>query len=153
VKVFDIVRLSAQKAPGGSPMISSEKSQSSPREGQLERLRQRLEVWRKSQKPRSRLPGRLWNAAARLAAHHGLNKTAKALHLDYYDLKKRVDAIAGRNGPVPSFVELVPAASSPFPECLIELEARSGTKMRIHLKGITLPDLTTLGSMFWRNNR
>jgi hypothetical protein len=134
-------------------MISSEKPQSSSRNGQLEKLRQRLEVWRNSQKPRTRLPRRLWNAAARLAAHHGLNKTAKALHLDYYDLKKRVDAVDGRKGSVPSFIELVPAASSPFPECLIELEARSGTKMRIHLKGMTLPDLTTLGNMFWRNNR
>jgi hypothetical protein len=84
---------------------------------------------------------------------YGLNKTAKALHLDYYDLKRRADAIVGRNRPVPSFVELVPAASSSLPECVIELEHRSGTKMRIHLKGMTLPDLTTLGSMFWRNNR
>jgi hypothetical protein len=133
-------------------MISAEESQFSTLNGQLERLRQRLEVWRNSHKPRSRLPGRLWNAAGRLAVHYGLNKTAKALHLDYYDLKRRVDASGSRQAPISSFVELVPS-SSPFPECLIELEARSGTKMRIHLKGTTLPDLTTLGSMFWRTHR
>jgi hypothetical protein len=132
-------------------MKSAELSQSSI--SQLERLRRRLEAWRKSHRPRSRLPGQLWNKAARLAGHYGLNKTARALHLDYYDLKKRVDAHGGPSRPAPAFVEVVPAASSPFPECLIELEARSGTKMRIHLKGMTLPDLTTLGSMFWRNNR
>ena len=134
-------------------MISPGKSQSSPGNNQLEKLRRRLEEWRNSNKPRTRLPVRLWNTAARLAVRYGLNQTAKALHLDYYDLKRRVDVIADRNGPVPSFVELVPAAASPVSECLIELEARSGTKMRIHLKGMTLPDLTTLGSMFWRGSR
>jgi hypothetical protein len=134
-------------------MVSPQKSPSPTLNGQLERLRRRLEVWRKTHKPRSRLPGRLWKEAGRLAGHYGLNKTAKALHLDYYDLKKRADAHAGSDGPAPAFVELVPAASSPFPECLIELEAQSGTKMRIHLKGMTLPDLAALGGMFWRNNR
>lgn len=134
-------------------MISAKESQSPIINSQLERLQRRLEAWRKSHKPRSRLPGKLWNSAVRLAGQCGLNKTAKALHLDYYDLKNRVNAGAVIHEPAPSFVELVPAASSPFPECLIELEARSGTKMRIHLKGTGLPDLTTLGNMFWRNSR
>lgn len=134
-------------------MISAKKSPSPIINSQLERLQRHLEVWRKSHKPRSRLPGRFWNSAVQLARQYGLNKTAKALRLDYYDLKKRVSAGAVALETAPSFVELVPATSSPFPECLIELEARSGTKMRIHLKGTTLPDLTTLGSMFWRSNR
>ena len=88
-----------------------------------------------------------------MAGQCGLNKTAKALRLDYYDLKKRVNAGVEVHGPAPSFVELVPATSSPFPECVIELEARNGTKMRIHFKGTALPDMTTLGNMFWRSNR
>lgn len=134
-------------------MISANESQSLILNGQLERLKRRLEAWRKSHKPRSRLPGRVWNSAVRLAGQCGLNKTAKALHLDYYDLKKRVNAGVVVHEPAPSFVELVPATSSPFPECLIELEAQSGTKMRIHLKGMTPPDLTVLGNMFWRSNR
>ena len=134
-------------------MIKAKRSPSPILDSQLERLQQQLEVWRKSHKPRSRISGRLWNSAARLAGQCGLNKTAKALRLDYYDLKKRLDTAAVGDAPAPSFIELVPTVSSPSPECLIELEARSGTKMRIHLKGTTLPDLTTLGSMFWRNNR
>lgn len=134
-------------------MKSTELSRSPVSNGQLERLQRQLEAWRKSHRSRSRLPGRLWNEAARIAGYYGLNKTAKALRLDYYDLKKRVDDSACTEKPTPAFVELVPEALSPFPECLIELEAQSGTKMRIHLKGMTLPDLTTLGNMFWRNNR
>jgi hypothetical protein len=134
-------------------MIKAERSPSPILDSQLERLQRQLEVWRKSHKPRSRIPGRLWNSAVRLAGQCGLNRTAKALRLDYYDLKKRLDTAAVSDAPAPSFIELVPTASFPSPECLIELEARSGTKMRIHLKGTTLPDLTTLGRMFWRNNR
>ena len=134
-------------------MITAKRFPSRILDSQLERLQRQLEAWRKSRKPRSRLPGRLWNSAVRLAGQCGLNKTAKALRLDYYDLKKRLDAAAVGHAPAPSFIELVPTASSPSPECLIELEARSGTKMRIHLKGTTLPDLATLGSMFWRTNR
>jgi hypothetical protein len=134
-------------------MISAKQSQSPIINDQIERARQHLEAWRKSHKPRSRLPRKLWNSAVRVAGQCGLNKTAKALRLDYYDLKKRLDATAVRNEPAPSFVELVPATPSPFPECSIELEARSGEKMRVHLKGMALPDLTTLGSMFWRTKR
>ena len=76
-------------------MKSAKLSQSPTLNGQLERLQRRLEVWRKSHKPRSQLPRRLWKEAGRLAGHYGLNKTAKVLRLDYYDLKKRVDANAG----------------------------------------------------------
>jgi hypothetical protein len=133
-------------------MISAKNTQSHIVGSQIERVRRRLEAWRKSHEPKSRLPNQLWNSAARLASLYGLNKTAKALHLDYYDLKKRLDSVAVGHKPTPSFVELVPT-SSPLPECLIELEARSGAKMRIHLKGVALPDLTTFGSMFWRTKR
>jgi hypothetical protein len=134
-------------------MISTKQSQSSVINNQTDQLQKRLETWRKSHKARSRLPVRLWNAAVRVAGQCGLNKTAKALRLDYYDLKKRLEAVAVDHGPAASFIELSPAASSPFPECLIELEARNGTKMRIHLKGMAVPDLNALSSTFWRIKR
>ena len=134
-------------------MISAKQSQFHTLNIQVERVRQCLEAWRKSHQPRSRLPNRLWSSAVRLASHYGLNRTAKALHLDYYDLKKRLDTAAVSREETPSFVELVPSPSSPFPECLIELEGRGGAKMRIHLKGVALPDLATLGSMFWGRTR
>src|SRR5437867_6113345 len=118
-------------------MISAQRSQSPLINPSIERVRQRLEEWRKTHRPRSRIPERLWDAAVRLAANHGLNKAARALHLDYYNLKKRLDATVGpaSQEPVPSFVELVPASPSAGPECLVELESRSGRKLRIHFKG------------------
>jgi hypothetical protein len=138
-------------------MISAQQSQSPLINPSIERVRQRLEGWRKTHRPRSRIPERLWNAAVRLAANHGLNKTARALRLDYYDLKKRLDATVGPAAvgqePVPSFVELVPASAAACPECLVELESRSGTKLRIHLKGAARPDLAVLGRLFWGDER
>lgn len=134
-------------------MMSEQHPQSPLVSVQLDRVRQRLERWRRTRENPSRIPERLWTAAVRLAGSHGLNKTARALRLDYYDLKKRLDSAARPapvgNDRVPSFVELVPASPPALPECLVELEGPSGAKMRIHLKGTAAPDLAALISMFW----
>jgi hypothetical protein len=138
-------------------MISAPQSQSPLTHPSIEQVRQRLEGWRKTHKPRSRIPEWLWHAAVRLAANHGLHKIARALHLDYYALKKRLDATvspaAVGQEPVASFVELVPVSPTAGPECLVELEGRSGTKLRIHFKGTAGPDLAVLGRLFWGGER
>jgi len=130
-------------------MISEKQSPSPISNHQIDQLRMRLDSWRKSHRPRSRIPGRLWDSAVRLAAQYGLNKTAKALRLDYYDLQKRLSEVIVSSEPVPSFIELSPAVPSPSPECVIELESRDGAKMRIHLKGTAVPDLNALSLTFW----
>ncbi len=53
----------------------------------LEKTRQRFEHWRRTRKTRSRIPGPLWTAAARMARRYGINQTARALRVDYYSLK------------------------------------------------------------------
>jgi hypothetical protein len=85
-----------------------------------------------------------------LAGQYGLNKTAKALHLDYYDLKKRLNAVIVCPEPVPSFIELSPTSPSHSPECVIELESPNGAKMKIHIKGMEIPDLNALSNTFWK---
>jgi hypothetical protein len=134
-------------------MISAKQSPSPNNSNRIENLRKRLDAWRKTHKARSRIPNRLWDSAAHVAGQCGLNRTAKALHLDYYDLKKRMNAAAVSQGPVPSFIELSPTAAVPVPECIIDLESRDGAKMRIHIKGMNVPDLDTLGRVFWRIKR
>ena len=57
----------------------------------LEGLRQRFERWRRTRKARSRIPEALWAAAVKMAGTFGLHRTARALRLDYYALKKRVE--------------------------------------------------------------
>src|SRR5438876_1895944 len=58
----------------------------------LEKVRQRFVRWRQDREPRARIPERLWTAAIGRARESGLNKTARALHLDYYSLKNRLEA-------------------------------------------------------------
>jgi hypothetical protein len=124
-------------------------------EQRIEQVRQRLETWRKSRRPRARIPVGLWNVAAELARSYGIHKVARALHLDYYNLKQRRDGTVGKTRPgaaaSASFVEVIPGGSSA--ECVIEMENRRGAKIRIHFKGGSLPDAASLGNMFWKNGR
>lgn len=53
-------------------------------------LRRRFEDWRRTHEARSRIPASLWRSAVKMAGVYGLNRTARALRLDYYALKKRV---------------------------------------------------------------
>jgi hypothetical protein len=95
----------------------------------------------------------LWKAAVEAARKFGLHPTAKALGLDYYSLKRRLDDIVVDSA-VPSlashgFVELMPSIAANTPECLLELEDASGTKMRLHCKGLTAADLAALSRTVW----
>jgi hypothetical protein len=65
----------------------------------LEKVCQRFAKWRQDRAPRARIPERLWTAAVARARASGLNRTARALHLDYYSLKKRLEAGADRKTP------------------------------------------------------
>jgi hypothetical protein len=72
------------------------------------------------------------------------------LGLDYYALKKRLEACNGRSRRVaPTFVELSPPPLASAGECIIEFENGLGARMRVHLKGHDAPDLASLGRCFW----
>ena len=123
----------------------------------LARGRDRLAAWRATKKPRSRIPEALWEMAVKLAAKHGVHRTARTLKLDYYSLKKRTLAAAVRaetqdetraEAKPSSFVELhaceLPSAFAPVAECVIELEDNAGT-WRVHLKGYRAADIAAIG--------
>ena len=129
-------------------------------------LRRRFEEWRRTRKVRSRIPEPLWAAAVKLAKKHGHHRTAKALRVNYYALKERVEEavaigasdIGASNTPkgdATTFLEL--AAVPPMPsmradscECTLELENAAGTKMRVHLSGVATPDLVALSRSFYQ---
>jgi len=119
----------------------------------LEGLGRRFERWRRNRRGRSRIPETLWTSAVRAAGKYGLNRTARALRLDYYALKKRVKAASCRGASdregVTTFIELAPPVSGNSRECILELEDPGGAKMRVHLKGIEAPDLAALSRSFW----
>jgi len=139
----------------------------------LDRLRRRFERWRRTRIGRPPTPDHLWESAVKAAGTYGLHRTAKALRVNYYALKKRV-ALAGGDGnrvggpqksprnacgrhivsageeAVATFLELTPPASGKSCECIVELENPEGAKMRVHLKGAGIPDLVALSHSFWR---
>jgi len=119
----------------------------------LRTARRQFDRWRTRHRPRARLPEELWRKAAGLARKHGLNKTARALGLKYYSLKKRMEAKAARlskseKGPC-EFVELLPSPmTAPSLECTIEWQDGSGTTVRMHVKGARMADLVSFASAF-----
>jgi hypothetical protein len=127
----------------------------------LEALRRRFERWRQTREGRSRIPEVLWTSAVKAAGRYGLNPTARALGLDYKSLQRHVAVAAGRSdGPIRSakpgretpatFVELAsPVGSGGLAECVLELENAGGAKMRMHLKGVAVPDLAALSRSLW----
>jgi hypothetical protein len=119
----------------------------------LERTRQRFERWRRTREKRSPIPDRLWAAAVKMAERHGTHRTARALRVNYYALKKRVEeespssAKSPGDAP-PAFLELaapVPASSG---QCTLELEDVAGAKMRVHVQGVEALDLPALVRSF-----
>lgn len=126
---------------------------------QLFRLADQFTAWRAQRSAGTRIPDRLWKAAARAALCFGVNRTAKTLVIDYYSLRKRVTEIGESSGSMresnslPAFVELPAsplAVAAQLSECVIEFEKPGGAKLRVQLKGAQVPDLLALGSAFWR---
>ncbi len=106
---------------------------------QVERLRQQLDGWRRTNKGRiRRIPEEYWRRAGALSQRFGVHKIAKALRLDYYDLKERREGMMPKGDQeerTARFVEVVPTMQTAFGESVIELEDPKGWKMRIHFKG------------------
>src|SRR5438128_233714 len=104
----------------------------------LLQLSQRLEEWRNSSPPRTRLPEPIWEAAAEMAQRHGLHCTTKALRLDYTRLKKRLPQAAQPPRPTPpAFLELLAPPKAGPVEYVVELESACG-RMCVAVKGTAL---------------
>jgi len=119
----------------------------------LTRAARRFDTWRRNRTAR-RIPDELWSLAAELGARHGVSRTARALRVQYYDLKKRVGAAAAEQEGVeapPAFVEILTAPSWAPSGCVVEFESPSGAKMRIEVKGEGAPDLAELSRVFFES--
>jgi len=120
----------------------------------LSRARRQFDRWRSRQpNKRARLPEDLWQKAVALAHKYGLNKTARALGLKYYSLKRHLEAAATDRtepgGTQCGFLELLPSpVTTPSIECTIELEDGGGTTMRMHVKGACMADLASFARGF-----
>jgi hypothetical protein len=119
----------------------------------LEALRRRFERWRGTRRGRAPIPDMLWASAAQMAETFGISRTAEALRVNPSRLKKQLTQKLAASVPKlqgeTRFVELGPFSPNGSCECLLELEAGNGAKMRIELKGIAARDLVALSQALW----
>jgi hypothetical protein len=123
---------------------------------EIDPVRRRLEAWRKSRKPRDRIPETLWGAMARAARDCGVSRVSTALHVEYPALKARVAALEKAIRPSlalspQAFVELKALPVLPTPTTgVVELEDSSGTKMTLRMEAGSGLDALALVQAFWR---
>ncbi len=119
---------------------------------ELVAARERLEAWRRRRAGRV-IPPDLWRQATELGRRHGVHRTATALRLDYYSLRRRVEdggpegrgpgrRKASGGKPTSAFVEIASAPSAY--ECVMEVEDARGAKLRMQLRGWSAHDVAML---------
>ena len=114
---------------------------------EVEAARARFEEWRSSRSRKSPIPDELWTLAIDAARQQGVNRAAQQLRLDAGKLKRLLVAAGPRRPKAPRqprFVELIAPAAAVSPECVIEFESATGSKMRIHWKTAAAPDWANL---------
>jgi hypothetical protein len=135
--------------------MKEENSQDTALSPTLEEVRIRFETWRSRKKAGSPIPNALWQAAVSQCHDHSILEVSRSLRLNYNDLKARVQepkkkALPSTRGCM-EFVELDFEGHPKLPECIVELEAANGAKLRMHYlghhKGI---DPVELAKVFWR---
>jgi hypothetical protein len=111
--------------------------------------RWRFQAWRGQRQGSRRIPQPLWDLAVRLVSKYGVSRTATALGLDYYSLKKRAEAAAQQPpSRSPAFVEL-PAPVVVGKQALFELDNGAGATMRVQLLGYDAADVEAVARRFW----
>jgi hypothetical protein len=113
----------------------------------LARGRSRLQAWRERRKAGGRIPRSLWALAVKLVGRHGVSRTAAALKLDYYSLKRQAEAASESRSSGPAFVE-VPSPVAVSKQCHVELSNGNGASMRVQLIGYDTADVEALSRAF-----
>ncbi len=98
----------------------------------FEGVRERIDRWRQGRAAGRPMPAELWEAAANVAREQGVSRTARALGLDYKNLKSR--AQAGQPVEAARFVEWAPPM--PTAACRIEIESANGTRIKMELPSV-----------------
>lgn len=118
----------------------------------LSEVKEQFKTWRRTRKRLQPIPEKLWAAAVGLTAQHSISQISKELVVDYSALKRRVrikkKAAAASANP-PGFIEVNLEPPAAVSECIVEMQDRLGSKMRMHFRGQTEFDLLHLAKVFW----
>jgi hypothetical protein len=87
--------------------------------------------WRSTRKPRSRIPEELWQAAIDLAPCCSTHHIARALRLNYTELKHRIKKHLPKERTA-EFLEIDMRQLLPTAPCVLELRSPSGFELKIH---------------------
>jgi hypothetical protein len=110
--------------------------------------RSQFRAWR-ARRTAGRIPQALWTLAVRLVSRHGVSRTAAALGLDYYSLKKRAQQAADPSpASAPAFVE-VPSPVVVGKQAVVELHHGAGAAVRVHLVGYDPAEVADLARGLW----
>lgn len=125
----------------------------------LESVHNQFWTWRKRRGCRGRIPEALWQAAVGQCKEHPVGEVSRTLRLNYNGLKDRVSKAKGmgltnRQRPDLGFVRLDFGAPIAPSECLVQMEAPNGARMRISFRGIRRDfDPVEIAQTFWRQGR
>ena len=132
----------------------------------MPKVYRRLQRWRSAHTGRWPIPERIWAAVVELAREHGVFPAAKALRLEYGNLRERAQAagsaakshgaksltrVRHRAPPStspPTFVKLTAPRSGGLTSGVVELEGPRG-RMKIELKGVATAELVVLTRALW----
>jgi hypothetical protein len=105
--------------------------------------RSQFQAWR-ARRTVGRIPQTLWTLAVRLAGRHGVSRTAAALGLDYYRLKKQAQQVADPSpASGPAFIEL-PSPVVVGKQAVVEVLHGAGASLRVHLTGYDAAEVAAL---------
>src|SRR4030042_3092367 len=122
----------------------------------VEAVRNQFEAWRKRRRCRGQSPEAWWQAAVGLCREHSMCEVSRSLRLNYNGLKNRVTRARDRSpavgqGPDLNFIKLELGAPITPSECLGEMEAPNGSRMRMSFRGVLRDvDPVELSRAFWR---
>lgn len=87
--------------------------------------------WRSTRKPRTRIPEQLWQAAVDLSPFYATHRIARALRLNYSELKDRIKKRIPQER-VAEFVEVDMRQLWSASPCVLELRSPGGFELKIH---------------------
>ena len=132
----------------------NQKQQATERQS-LEEVQKQFENWRSQRGRGGRIPQRLWRAAARLSDRHSAGKIATALALDHGRLKQRISSLDAESAhPAGVGIEFLSVgALARVAADVLELEDRTGRRLKVHLVGAESGRLIEVAKALWEQVR
>ncbi len=126
----------------------------------LEAVLARFTQWRATRKKIERIPQALWQAAASLYPRYSVHQIAKALRLDFVDIRNLIHPERKKKGRPPkhneapqSFLPLSLEPAGGRADCHIRMHDGRHLQVEIHLKDSAVGPLVELLQAVWNRSR